>query len=69
MREFSIFYPNFRDFINSTSAARVNGYVGGYGTPEALREDLSSLGLSETAGKRLLQIVAAKTRGQESIAR
>jgi hypothetical protein len=28
-------YVNPIDFINSTAAARVNGYVGGYGAPQA----------------------------------
>jgi len=36
--------------------ARVKGYVGGYGTPETLEEELSSLGLSEAGKMRLLEI-------------
>lgn len=38
MGEFRAMYPDFRGFIDSTAAARVNGYLGGYGTVEALQE-------------------------------
>jgi peptide-methionine (S)-S-oxide reductase len=53
MREFSTIYPAAQDFINSTAAARVNGYVGGYGSPEALKEEIDSLGLSPASNKKL----------------
>lgn len=56
MKEFSIIYPVAEDFIFSTAAARVNGYVSGYGTLATLQEELSSLGLSEAGRNRLLQI-------------
>lgn len=54
MREFRVMYPEFSDLIDSTAAARVNGYLSGYGTEEQLRRELDSLGLSEEAKKRLL---------------
>ena len=50
-------YPDTDDFINSTAAARVNGYVAGYGTLETLQEELDSLGLSPEGNERLLSIV------------
>jgi peptide-methionine (S)-S-oxide reductase len=53
MREFSAIYPTVQDFINSTAAARVNGYVGGYGSPETLKGDIDSLGLSPAGNKKL----------------
>jgi peptide-methionine (S)-S-oxide reductase len=56
MQEFSAIYPDVSDFIDSTAVARVNGYVGGYGTPETLEKELSSLGLSEAGKMRLLEI-------------
>jgi len=31
MAEFRKIYPSFQDIVNSTAAARVNGYLGGYG--------------------------------------
>jgi peptide-methionine (S)-S-oxide reductase len=54
---FRLMYPKERDFINSTAAARVNGYLAGYGTYADLTRELDSLGLSERAGKKLLDIV------------
>ncbi len=46
MQELTSVYPDFEDFINSTAAARLNGYAGGYGTAETLEQELDSLGLS-----------------------
>ena len=57
MGEFSSIYPDDGDFVASTAAARVNGYVGGYGTCENLQEEIDTLGLSEAAGDRLLKSV------------
>jgi peptide-methionine (S)-S-oxide reductase len=37
-RDFRAVYADTADFVNSTAAARVNGYVGGYGSVEMLRE-------------------------------
>jgi peptide-methionine (S)-S-oxide reductase len=57
MKEFSAMYPDTNGFVNSTAAARVNGYLDGYGTLEVLQEELSSLGLSPAAGKRFVDAV------------
>lgn len=54
MDEFRTFYPAVQDFVDSTAAARVNGYLAGYGTKTALQEDLDILGLSPGGRKRLL---------------
>jgi len=62
MDEFSARYPVEEDFVDSTAAARVNGYLGGYGSPEALKSDMGELGLSPDAGKRLLEIVTGGRR-------
>ena len=56
MKEFDIIYPAVKDFINSTAAARVNGYAGGYGTLATLQKELDSLGLSVAGSSRLLEI-------------
>ncbi|MFC1990048.1 hypothetical protein ACFLVW_05770 [Chloroflexota bacterium] len=56
MDKLSAIYPDVIDFISSTAAARLNGYVGGYGTPETLEKELSGLGLSEAGKMRLLEI-------------
>ncbi|MFT7618250.1 MAG: peptide-methionine (S)-S-oxide reductase [Planctomycetota bacterium] len=42
-------YPDLRDFVDSTSATRLNGYVGGYGAPADFDRELPLLGLSERA--------------------
>ena len=56
LRELRTIYPAIEDFISSTAVARVNGYVGGYGTLETLNKEVDSLGLSEAARIRLLGI-------------
>jgi methionine-S-sulfoxide reductase len=56
MTEFKAFYSRNIDFVNSTAAARVNGYVGGHGTPEEIKANIESLGLSTAGQKRLLEI-------------
>ena len=54
MNEFKRFYPNFQDFIDSTAAARVNGYISGYGDTASLSLELEDLGLSPR-GAEILQ--------------
>lgn len=56
--EYLAVYPDLKDFIDSTAAARVNGYLGRYGTKAQLEEEIDSLGLSEKGRKRLLGIIA-----------
>lgn len=50
------------DFVNSTGAARVNGYLGGYGTLSALEKEIDQLGLSEAGRKKLLERVSSSGR-------
>lgn len=54
MNEFRAFYPKDADFVNSTAAARANGYVAGHGKRTVLEAELPSLGLSAEAGELLL---------------
>ena len=54
--EFKNMYPRTIDFINSTAAARVNGYVSGYATPDEVEMNLENLGLSAAGSLRLLEI-------------
>ena len=56
MQELSAIYPNFDDFVNSTVAARLNGYAGGYGTIEGLQQELESYGLSDKGQEALLRL-------------
>jgi peptide-methionine (S)-S-oxide reductase len=60
IKEFQRIYPHFKDVVNSTAAARVNGYLGGHGTVEKTEDDLALLGLSPEAHKRLLKIAASR---------
>ena len=62
MKDFNAIYPAASDFVSSTAAARVNGYVGGYGTMETLQEEFSSLGLSEAGEKRLLELAGKRIK-------
>ena len=55
MNEFKGIYPAEDDFVNSTAAARVNGYLDGYGTLEELLEELPGFGLSPSADKKLIE--------------
>ena len=57
MREFKSIYSANEDFVNSTAAARVNGYLGGHGSVAQLQAELSGLGLSGAGSDNLLHIV------------
>ena len=57
LKEFTAMYPQEGEFINSTAAARVNGYLAGYGTAENLLNEVGSLGLSPEERKKLLDRV------------
>ena len=60
MMEFSAVYSSTEDFVNSTAAARVNGYLDGYGTIEDLMDELPGFGLSQAAHKKLIEIVKSR---------
>ena len=57
MKEFSAIYPATENFVNSTVAARINGYFGGYGTLIDLKAELNNLGLSPETSNKLLEIL------------
>jgi peptide-methionine (S)-S-oxide reductase len=54
MKEFNAMYPKDTDFMNSTAAARLNGYLDGYGSLDVLQSELESYGLSAGARQKLL---------------
>lgn len=62
MEEFRAVYPAAERLVSSTAAARVNGYLGGSGTCEALEQELGSIGLSPARKDYLRQLVC-KTEG------
>jgi len=61
MEEFRAIYPD-DGWVDSTAAARVNGYLAGYGSQSELSAGLDSLGLSPEAGERLLRTAAGSLR-------
>ena len=63
MRAMSAIYPGKKDFMDSTAVARLNGYVGGYGSPEQLAREIDGLGLGPGARKTLTELVGGKSSG------
>jgi peptide-methionine (S)-S-oxide reductase len=57
MEEFTALYPDPTDFVNSTAAARVNGYLGGYGTLADLQTEIDDWALPPETREMLLEIV------------
>lgn len=55
--ELQAIYPDPKDFVASTAAARINGWLDGHGTAAQLDRDIGRLGLS-TAGRDLLRAAA-----------
>jgi peptide-methionine (S)-S-oxide reductase len=51
-----------RELVESTVAARLNGYVAGQGTLAQLHDELPQLGLSVAAATHLSRLVASRTR-------
>ncbi len=60
-REVSHYYQDPGDLVNSRTAARLNGYVAGYGSVAQLKVELPGLGLSPETGQRLLAALTAKS--------
>jgi peptide-methionine (S)-S-oxide reductase len=60
MQELASYTP--AQFVESTVAARLNGYVAGKGTSAQLREDLPRLGLSVRAAEHLAALVGQRSR-------
>ncbi len=52
-------YPKHSDFVASTAAARLNGYVDGQGSNEQLQREIDQLGLGEN-GRRVLEGLVTK---------
>ena len=60
LQEFRAMYPDMSELIQSTAAARINGYIGGYGKPEIFEEQINSYGLSASGKEKLLDIVVRR---------
>lgn len=57
IRELTRIYPRHGDLVDSTAAARLNGYAGGYAGAEQLAREIDQLGLSPEGRRKLEQRV------------
>ena len=62
--EFEAKYPDVEGMVSSTATARVNGYLGGNGTCDQLKSEISGLGLSESGSNKLLKEVCSGIEGK-----
>lgn len=58
LKELSTIYPTSRELVDSTAAARINGYLASHGTSEALRAEFNDPDLSQEVREKLLEIVS-----------
>ncbi len=58
MSEFTKMYPDFRDIVDSTAAARVNGILGGFGRLFH-KDELGTYGLSDRGRDRLMRYLTS----------
>lgn len=56
-------YPDFQGFVDSTAAARLNGYLDGEGSAAQLERELPLLGLSEPSAEKMRRIVGGRKAG------
>jgi len=57
MRELTRIYPEEKKFIDSKATTRINAYLGGFGSPEQLDQELDGLGLSPDGSRFLHKLV------------
>jgi methionine-S-sulfoxide reductase len=57
LRDLTRFYPTARALTDSTAAARLNGYLGGYGSWTQLQREIDGLGLREENRRQLVALV------------
>ena len=60
MTEFEKIYPDDGQFVASTAAAKINGYLGCHGKPENLKKEVGLFGLSLAAQKYLVAHVSTR---------
>jgi len=60
MADIKSIYPAEQDWLNSTAAARLNGYLGGYGQADTFDHDIKHLGLSVDGERYLRRRVAGR---------
>jgi len=52
----------FQDFVDSTPASRVNGYLSGYGKLDNLMSEIDSFGLPQSARDDLIRMVRSRAK-------
>lgn len=52
-------YPSLDDFVDSTTAARINGYIAGYGSSEQFEEEMALINLPEPVETQLRRMAEA----------
>jgi len=57
LKDLQRYHPQDAELMNSTAAARVNGYLGRFGTAEGLKAEIDRLGLSEDARREMLDTI------------
>lgn len=57
MDEMRALYPDFQGFVDSTTAARLNGYLGGNGTCERFMKEVEQFGLSVSGKAKIKKTV------------
>jgi len=67
LAEFKSIYPSAKLLAASTAAARVNGYLGCFGSPEQLAEEIGRLGLSVAAQQQLVKHLGSLCNGFEGV--
>jgi methionine-S-sulfoxide reductase len=60
LSQFQRHYLDAAGLMNSTAAARVNGYLGGHGNAQMLKRDSAGFGLSEAAQAELEEMVRGR---------
>lgn len=56
------YYPKEKAFVDSTAAARLNGYAGGHGNADDLARDMGRLGLTPHEQQLLKNLVSGSGR-------
>jgi hypothetical protein len=57
MEEFRAMLPDLKSLVNATAVTRVNGYPGGNGSCDFLKEEIESFWLSRRAKEMLTSVV------------
>ena len=60
IEEFTRIYPGELDFINSTAAARVNGFLYGYGSAKEIDSEIDRIGLPQDVARKLRKYVIGR---------